>query len=296
MIKRLLHYFSLVKFSHTIFAMPFALLGFFLAVHSYPGSFQWQTFVLVVLCMVFARNAAMAFNRYIDRDIDKVNPRTAEREIPKGVIHERSALFFVVLNCILFVLATSFINPLVLWLSPIALLVILGYSYTKRFTHYCHLVLGLGLSLSPIGAYLAVTARFDLLPILFSLLVLLWTAGFDMVYALQDEQFDKDNLLHSIPARWGERKTRLFAVFLHLIVSLLVLGIGFFYLSSLWYWIGAFVFIALLFNQHRILRPGNHKTIKMVFFTHNGLASIVYAFCTILSFFFLRQGSFHIFF
>ena len=150
-------YLSLVKFSHTVFALPFAIIGFMLAVTLANEGFDWKLFVFVILCMVFARSAAMAFNRYLDRDIDKDNPRTAVREIPAGAISANSALGFVILTSALFVATTWFINPLCFFLSPVALLVVLGYSYTKRFTFLCHLVLGLGLSLAPIGAYLAVT-------------------------------------------------------------------------------------------------------------------------------------------
>ncbi|HEY9361672.1 MAG TPA: UbiA family prenyltransferase, partial [Chitinophagaceae bacterium] len=183
------NYFSLIKFSHTIFAMPFALIGFFLGLmktdvisKDYLMSFttgihkDYQPinlstnqliikFVLVLLCMVFARSAAMAFNRYLDRRIDAKNPRTAIREIPKGIITPKNALIFTIINCILFITTTFFINPICFYLSVVALAVVLGYSYTKRFTAFCHLILGLGLSLAPIGAYLAVIGRFDLLPI-----------------------------------------------------------------------------------------------------------------------------------
>ena len=162
------NYLSLVKFSHTIFAMPFALIGFFLAVHFTPASFEWHLLLKVMLCMVFARNAAMAFNRYIDRNIDKKNSRTAIREIPAGTIKANAALWFVILNSVAFVITTYFINSLCLALSPVALAVVLGYSITKRFTALCHLVLGIGLGLAPIGAYLAVVGKFDLLPLLFS--------------------------------------------------------------------------------------------------------------------------------
>jgi 4-hydroxybenzoate polyprenyltransferase len=193
------NYLSLVKFSHTIFAMPFALIGFALGVMALPEipgvkvhaaawdtpverftlffGHQWHLFVLVVLCMIFARSAAMAFNRYLDRRYDAKNPRTAVREIPAGIISARSALMFTFLMCVGFVVATAFINPICFALSPVALIVVLGYSYTKRFTAFCHVVLGLGLSLAPIGAYLAVTGVFDLLPILFSVAVICWVSG-----------------------------------------------------------------------------------------------------------------------
>ena len=194
------NYLSLIKFSHTIFAIPFALIGFTLAVSQKEYAFTWDKLLLVLLCMIFARSAAMAFNRYIDRDVDTANPRTAKiREIPNGTIKEKSALHFVIVNCILFMASSYLLNSICFILSPIALLVILGYSYTKRFTALCHLILGLGLSLSPIGAYLAVTAQFDILPLLFSCIVLFWVSGFDIIYALQVEKFDKQFSLHSIP-------------------------------------------------------------------------------------------------
>ena len=156
--------------------------------------------------MVFARSAAMAFNRYLDSSFDAKNPRTAIREIPAGIISKQSALGFVILNCLLFIASSYFINPICFYLSPVALLVVLFYSYTKRFTALCHLVLGIGLSLAPIGAYLAVTGKFDLLPLLFSFTVLFWVSGFDIIYALQDEQFDKENQLYSMPAALGKKR------------------------------------------------------------------------------------------
>ena len=154
--RKIKKYLSLIKFSHTIFAMPFALIGFFLGMTQTNGGLNWKLFGLVILCMIFARSAAMAFNRYIDRKIDTANPRTKiVREIPNGSIKAKSALNFVIVNCLLFVLVSWFINQLCFYLSPIALAVVLGYSYTKRFTSLCHLFLGLGLALAPIGAYLA---------------------------------------------------------------------------------------------------------------------------------------------
>ena len=168
---------SLVKFSHTIFAMPFALIGFFLAIRMNHIEFNWVILLLIILCMVFARNAAMAFNRYADKEIDNLNPRTAIREIPSGLIKPRSALLFTILNALLFIATTWFINPLTFKLSPVALLVILGYSLTKKFTSLCHFILGLGLSLAPIGAYISVTGKFNIIPIMFSCVVFFWVSG-----------------------------------------------------------------------------------------------------------------------
>src|ERR1700733_11502776 len=215
-------YLSLVTFSHTIFAMPFAFIGFFLAITTTNYQFSWLKLGLMVLCMVFARNSAMAFNRYLDRDVDAQNPRTKQRDIPAGRISPTSALTFTIINCLLFITATWFINRLCFYLSPVALLVVLGYSATKRFTALCHLVLGLGLSLAPIGAYLVVTGQFALTPLFFSLAVLCWVSGFDIIYALQDEDFDRNEHLHSIPAYLGKVNALWLSTFLHILSAVFV--------------------------------------------------------------------------
>ena len=274
-------YLSLIKFSHTIFALPFALLGFFLATQKMGEGISWRLFVLVLLCMIFARSAAMAFNRYLDRDIDEKNPRTVVREIPAGIISPRAALFFVVLNSVLFVATTWFINSLCFYLSPIALLVILGYSYTKRFTFLCHFVLGLGLALAPLGAYLAVGGGFDLIPVLFSVVVLLWVSGFDIIYALQDEEFDKSLNLNSVPVKMGTARALRLSSFLHIVCALVMLlasyHIGLAYPSASWLtWIAVFVFIGLLFYQHTLVKPQDLSRVNLAFFTTNGVASLVF--------------------
>jgi len=267
-------YLSLIKFSHTIFAMPFALIGFFLAAQQY--NFEWITLLYVVLCMIFARSAAMAFNRYIDRDIDKINERTAQiREIPNGTITAEKALLFVIINSILFITTTYFINSLCFALSPLALITILGYSYTKRFTALCHLVLGLGLSLAPIGAYLAVSGIFNLIPILFSFVVLSWVSGFDIVYSLQDEEFDKTQKLHSIPVLLGKKNALHLVKFLHIITILLLLKIGNYPEFGEFYWIGFSIFAALLIYQNTLIKHNNLSKINLAFFTTNGIASII---------------------
>jgi 4-hydroxybenzoate polyprenyltransferase len=275
------NYLSLVKFSHTIFAMPFAMIGFLLAVwHEHKG-FDSKLFFLVLLSMVFARSAAMAFNRYIDAKYDALNPRTASREIPAGVIHKNNAMLFIILNCILFVATTWFINRSCFFLSPVALFVILFYSYTKRFTALCHLVLGIGLSLAPIGAYLAVTNYFSLLPILFSFVVLTWVSGFDILYALQDEDFDRSQALHSIPALLGTRWAIYLSVGLHCITAVVVILIGILGGFHFVYWIGAFAFIGLLIYQHILVKPNDISKINIAFATANGIAGIVFALFTI---------------
>ncbi|MCB0662682.1 MAG: putative 4-hydroxybenzoate polyprenyltransferase [Saprospiraceae bacterium] len=284
------NYLSLIKFSHTIFALPFALTGFFLAINLPGGSFSWFTLLLVVLCMVFARSAAMAFNRYLDRDIDSQNPRTANREIPAGVISPKAALTFVIINCVAFIATTWFINPLCFYLSPIALLVVLGYSYTKRFTWLCHFVLGLGLSLAPIGAYLAAGGGFDAIPILLSLVVLFWVVGFDVIYALQDEQFDQSQSLYSIPSSFGRKRGLRISEVSHALAAVFMLSAA--YLMHQQYpglqWIfygGVLVFLGLLLYQHLLVKPNDLSKVNLAFFTTNGIASVIFASLAILDFY-----------
>lgn len=283
-------YLSLVKFSHTIFAMPFAMIGFFLGVLRTGGPNKttgWQsseiltyengvTLILVLMCMVTARNAAMAFNRYLDRSFDAKNPRTAIREIPKGIISPNSALRFVILNCILFIGTTWFINEICFFLSPVALFIILFYSYTKRFTPLCHLVLGLGLSLAPIGAFLAVTGRFEVLPLLFSLAVIFWVSGFDVIYALQDVEFDQSQHLYSIPSVMGKAKALRISELLHVLSAVCVTAAGFIGGFHAFYWIGIAVFAGMLIYQHSIVKPHDLSKVNIAFMTANGIASIVF--------------------
>ncbi|SHM49471.1 UbiA-like polyprenyltransferase [Mucilaginibacter sp. OK098] len=272
-------YLSLVTFTHTIFAMPFAFIGFFLAVTTTSYRFDWVKLVLMVLCMVFARNSAMAFNRYLDRNIDSKNPRTKQRDIPSGRISPASALTFTIINCLLFVITAWCINNLCFYLSPVALLVVLGYSATKRFTALCHIVLGLGLSLAPIGAYLAVTGQFALTPLFFSLAVLCWVSGFDIIYALQDEDFDRDENLHSIPAWLGKVNALRLSTFLHILSAAFVImpvffaPVGFGYL----YYAGIVFFCAMLIYQHLLVKPNDLSRVNFAFMTTNGIASVVFA-------------------
>jgi 4-hydroxybenzoate polyprenyltransferase len=291
-IKKINQYLSLVKFSHTVFALPFAMIGLTLGILDKAQTdynWQWKTafpllFFKVLLCMVFARSAAMAFNRFLDRKFDALNPRTAQREIPAGIISSRNALMFTIVNCLLFILTTWFINTLVFYLSFVALFVVLFYSYTKRITPLCHLVLGVGLSLSPIGAFLAVTAQFKLLPVLFSLIVFTWVAGFDIIYALQDEEFDKAQKLFSIPAVLGKRNALLVSNVLHLLSALVVLLAGYYGDFNWVFWIGAFVFIGLLLYQHLLVSPNDLSKVNMAFANTNGIASILFALFAISSF------------
>ena len=277
---------SLVKFSHTIFALPFALLGFFLGVLD-DGTLRWRELLLVVGCMVFARSAAMAFNRWQDRDIDGKNPRTAVREIPAGAISPHAALIFIFLNAGLFMLCAYLLNPLCFYLSPVALLVILGYSYTKRFTYLCHFVLGLGLALAPVGAYLAVTAQFATLPVLYGLVVLLWVSGFDIIYALQDEEFDRSEALFSVPVRLGTERSLLLGRVLHLLcagvlITALVLQASLYPQVAWLSYVAGALFIAALLYQHSLVRATDLSRINLAFFTTNGVASVVFGALCIL--------------
>ncbi len=295
---QLKNYLSLIKFSHSIFALPFALIGFVIGIKDYEiGNHKYSSnayqsyfltdiivkFILVIICMIAARSAAMAFNRYLDRNIDAKNPRTKIREIPAGIITAKNALIFTIASCLVFLISCYYINTMTLALAPIALFVILFYSYTKRFTALCHLVLGLGLSLAPIGAYIAVTNRFDVLPILFSFVVLFWVSGFDIIYALQDETFDRENNLHSIPAMIGKKNALIVSRILHIISAVLIIYIGLHFITHLFYWIGALVFIAMLLYQQSIVSASDLSKVNIAFMTANGIASIVFAVFVICS-------------
>ncbi len=280
------NYLSLVKFSHTIFALPFAVIGYFLAIHVSHAQFSIKLFALILLCMVFARSAAMAFNRFIDRFIDEQNERTAVREIPAGTVKAKSALIFVIVNCILFVGTTFFINSICFYLSPVALAVVLGYSLTKRFTSLCHVVLGIGLSLAPIGAYLAVTGKFDWLPLFFSFAVLFWVSGFDIIYALQDEEFDKSKNLKSIPVWLGKKGALTLSTIFHLISSVFIIYAGIYAGFNIFYWIGVCVFTGLLFYQHTLVKPTDLSKVNLAFFTTNGIASVVFAVFVLIGLYF----------
>lgn len=308
------NYLSLIKFSHTIFALPFAMIGFVLGVSDLNTSeifyfntnfsaFQINVFseigilnwlsslvvwkfiliklLLVLICMITARSAAMAFNRYLDRNFDAKNPRTAIREIPRGIIEPSSALRFVIINCLLFFIATFFINKLCFYLSPVALFVILFYSYTKRFTALCHIVLGVGLSLAPIGAYLALVGIFKLLPLIFSFVVIFWVSGFDIIYALQDDSFDKENKLHSIPALLGKTKALHVSELLHFLSVVGVVFAGYFGEFNMLYWFGVCIFSAMLWYQHSIVKPNDLSKVNIAFMTANGFASVVFAILSI---------------
>lgn len=284
-------YLNLVKFSHTIFALPFAMIGYSLGVQH--SGFSWWTLMGVLACMVLARSAAMGFNRLIDRKFDAANPRTAQREIPAGVVSVRSVRTFVIICSVGFVAVAATFNLLTFLLSPIALAVVLGYSYTKRFTSLCHLVLGMGLAIAPTAAYIAVTGEISLISVLFSLIVLTWVSGFDIIFALQDVDFDRSAGLRSIPVRLGIRGGLIVSALLHFMTYCLVMISGMILIvqygaSAILMWCGVSAFGGLLFYQHIIVKPSDLSRVNLAFGTTNGVASVIYATFVILSLFFVQ--------
>ena len=277
------NYFSLVRFSHTVFAMPFALIGFTLAVSEENQDFSLRLLFLIILCMIFARNAAMGFNRISDRRYDKLNQRTKDREIPSGLVSTKAASIFVIVNSVLFIITTGFINKLTLLLSPVALFIILGYSLSKRYTSLSHFILGLGLSLAPVGAYISVTGVFALLPVIYSLIVMTWVSGFDIIYSLQDDDFDRSNQLYSIPAVAGRRRAIFISLAVHILTIILVITAGYLGEEGFVYWIGAVIFSVLLIYQHLIVKHGDLSRVTIAFGTTNGVASILFALFVILN-------------
>lgn len=273
----LLRYANLVKLPHTLFALPFALVGVVLA--SYVKNITPGTIFWVALAFTSARFAAMAFNRIVDRQLDALNPRTSQREIPSGVVGVREAAVAVLLASALFVVSAWRLNPLCLALAPLALFWVLGYSYTKRVTRWSHLVLGLGLGIAPVGGYIAVTGAWSdpwwMLPVL-AAAVMTWVAGFDVLYALQDAAFDRQAGLHSIPAAFGERRALAAARVLH-VGTVAALGAVGGAIGAGWlYWVGVAVVAALLLFEHSLVRPGDLSRLDAAFFTMNGIISITF--------------------
>lgn len=283
-------YARLVKFAHTIFAMPFALTSFVYALRETDfgrsensAPIWWLSLLVqVLLCMVFARNVAMGFNRWADRHIDADNPRTADREIPAGKVSPRAALWFVAINAVLFIVTASTINGLTAALSPVALFVIMSYSYCKRFTSLAHLVLGLSLGIAPVGAYIAVTGHFAMAPCVLSLLVMTWCGGFDIIYALQDRDYDRAHGLHSIPARFSVTTALNISIGLHVVSVAAPRVVVTMLPASAWVYTGTAIFVALLVAEHILVTPGHQKNIGIAFGTLNGLASSLLAACLII--------------
>ena len=291
-LKKIKDYMSLVKFSHTIFAMPFAMIGFFYAVSTLEEPFTLfqiaVKLVLMTVCLVSARNAAMSFNRYVDRNIDKMNPRTATREIPAGVISQKNALTFIIINSAVFFASAAMLNTVSLVLSPLALAVIFGYSLTKRFTWLCHMFLGISLSIAPIGAYIAVAGNDPSFNPMFvgiiALIVITWVSGFDILYALQDEEFDREHHLFSIPAFLGRKRALIVSLLLHVCTISLLAFLGSWYGLNYWYWIGAALFGCILIYEHTVVNFNDISRVNLAFAVLNGIGSVIFATFTNLSF------------
>ncbi len=267
---------SLVTFSHTVFALPFALLAAVLAAGGVPPS---RTLAGILAAMVGARSAAMAFNRIVDRDVDAENPRTARREIPAGAVSVAAAGVFCTLSAAVFVAAAWFLNPLCLALSPLALAIVLGYSFTKRLSALSHLVLGLGLAIAPVGAWIAVTGRFAAIPVVLGLSVLFWVAGFDVIYSLQDEAFDRAHGLFSLPARVGARRALDLSTVFHAVSLALLYGV--FVLAGGGPLFGAGVVLAGVFlvRQHVLVSEKDLSRVNGAFFAANGWLSVAFFLC-----------------
>ena len=263
---------EMIKFEHTIFALPFAVMSAFIAADGLPAlaKFGW-----ILVAMVGARSCAMAFNRLADAEIDAKNPRTAMRAIPAGLITKGTVWGFTIVSAGLLVFAAWRLNPLAFMLSPVALVVVMGYSYTKRFTALSHFWLGLSLSISPVGAWIAIRGNFALPPIILCLVVLLWTAGFDIIYACQDVNFDRKHGLRSIPAKIGIRWSLWLSSVLHVIAVLLLLGIPILVELGLFYYIGVGIVVLIFIYEHAIVKPTDLSRVNLAFFTLNGTISLV---------------------
>ncbi len=263
---------DMIKFEHTIFALPFAFLGMLLAAKGLPA---WRTVLWIVVAMVGARSAAMGFNRLADRRIDAANPRTVDRALPEGRVSPAFVVVFVAASCALLVFAASRLDPLALKLSPLALFILLGYSYTKRFTSWSHLVLGLALAGAPLGAWIAVRGDVTAVPLTLAAAVLLWVGGFDILYALQDREFDRGAGLHSIPVRFGERGAFWISGLCHFGMLALLAWLPSLYPGLGWiYWLGVGGCAALLAYQHWVVRPGDLSRLNAAFFQANGLLAV----------------------
>lgn len=276
---------EMIKFEHTLFALPFAYLGAFLASNGIPagGKLFWIT-----LAMVGARTAAMSLNRLIDRHIDARNPRTAQRAIPAGQLRVKEVYLFTVLSFLLLGYSAYKLNFLALLLMPIAVFFLVLYSYTKRFTWACHFVLGISLGLAPAGAWIGVTGHWALAPILLGLGVITWVAGFDIVYACQDVEFDRKEGLHSVPAIFGVQRGLEISSLLHFLAPLFFIGVGVVMSMSWLYYLGVGIAVVLLFRQHRIVSASDLSKIGVAFFDLNGYLSVMLFVFSILDLIILR--------
>lgn len=266
----------MIKFEHTVFALPFAFMGAALGSVVVTNELpEWSTIGWIILAMIGARTAAMGLNRIIDKSIDSKNPRTAKRAIPAGLLSSKEVLLYILLSFILLFIATSQLNPLSMKLLPIAVILLVGYSYTKRFTWACHIILGLTIGLAPLGAWVAVTGSIDYVAVIFYATVVLWTAGFDVIYACQDIEFDRQEHLYSIPSRFGIGSALMIARCFHILTA-----VGFITLMAItelsWvYLIGVVLAVGILYYEHRLISAHDLTRLNTAFFTMNGILSVV---------------------
>ena len=274
MLARLRLLLELVRFSHTIFALPFALLSAVLAWRDQP--FRWQDLIGILLCMLFARSAAMAFNRLVDRDIDAQNPRTQSRHLPAGLISVRAVFIFTLLTSLAFIVSTLLFLPnrWPLYLSVPVLLFLLGYSFAKRFTIWCHYWLSAALMLSPLAAWIAIRGSLSAEPLLLGLVVFFWVGGFDIIYACQDVHFDQEKRLSSIPSRWGVKKALRLAMLSHLMTLVCLYSLWYVAALGIPFLIGILAVSCLLAYEHLLVNPENLNRVNLAFFHVNAVISI----------------------
>lgn len=277
--KTLANIFGDIKLAHTVFALPYALISAHLA---FAGNYDIRTLLLILGCMFFARSAAMSFNRYVDAEIDKANPRTERRSIPAGKVNRGHMLVFTIVSSILFIGCTWLLNFMCFILSFPALFVLLLYSYSKHFTTTTHLWLGLALGIAPVGAWIAVRGTFDIGPIILSGAVILWVAGFDIIYALQDIDFDRAEGIKSIPAKLGPARALLAARLMHAGTILLLVAFGIYFELGFAFWVGFCLTALLLIIEHGMVKPTDFSKVGYAFFTVNGLVSILLLICLLI--------------
>lgn len=279
--QRVTLYLKMIKFSHSIFALPFAFTGAIMAASGLPPV---RDVFWIIVAMAGARSGAMGFNRIIDREIDARNPRTTNRELPAGKIDLKSAVFFTLLSFLLFIAAAYMLNPLCLKLSPLAIVIVIIYSYTKRFTWASHFVLGLALSVAPVGAWIAIKGTFNIEILPLSLAVVFWLTGFDTLYALQDIEFDKAAGLYSIPQRFGIKKALYLARLFHFITVLLLVFTGLILNRGFYYLVGMAIVAALFIYEHSIVTPRDQSRLNIAFFNMNGYISVTAFVFTLLDY------------
>jgi 4-hydroxybenzoate polyprenyltransferase len=284
---KIILYLRMIKFPHSIFALPFAFTGAVIAAEGIPSI---REIVWITIAMVGARSGAMGLNRVVDRKIDRENPRTKNRELPKGEIRLSEAILFTGVSIAIFIFAAYMLNPLCLKLSPIALAVLFIYSYTKRFTWTTHFVLGLALSAAPLGAWIAVRGTFDTEIIPMGIAVIFWLAGFDTLYALQDIEFDKSHGLYSIPKRFGIKNALILAKLFHLMTFIMLLATGVLFKMGIFYWLGMMIVAGLFIYEHSLVKESDLNKLDIAFFNMNGYISITVFIFTLMDYIFLYRS------